>query len=115
MKGVFNMYDTTERTRRVLLLVKELDHKRDNKVVFGLSALCFVLTFSLVGAIGSMMGGAHGNAQGNYGAMLLYEDAGGYVLAAVLSFAIATVITVLCIRSREKSKEKYLKEEDKEE
>ena len=37
-------------------------------------------------------------------AMLLYEDAGSYVLDGVLSFAAAVHITVLCIRSREKTK-----------
>ena len=45
-----------------------------------------------------------GMVSGLYGAMLLFEDAGGYVLAAVLSFAAAVVITVLCIHSRERTK-----------
>ena len=32
--------------------------------------------------------------------MLLREDAGGYVLVAVVSFAAAVVITALCFRLR---------------
>ena len=32
--------------------------------------------------------------------MLLREDAGGYVLVAVVSFAAAAAITALCIRLR---------------
>ena len=37
---------------------------------------------------------------GVFGAMLLREDAGGYVLVAVVSFAAAVVITALCFRLR---------------
>ena len=110
------MYDTAERVRQVRLRAGQLHRKRENRLLGGLSSLCAVLAFSLIGSIAAMTGGGQGGTvPGLYGAMLLFEDAGGYVLAAVLSFAIATVITVLCIRSREKSKEKYLKEEDKEE
>ena len=39
-------------------------------------------------------------AWGSFGAMLLREDAGGYVLVAVVSFAAAVAITALCIRLR---------------
>ena len=34
--------------------------------------------------------------------MLLRQDAGGYVLVAVVSFAAAVVITALCFRLRSK-------------
>ena len=37
-----------------------------------------------------------------FGAMLLREDAGGYVLVAVVSFAAAVVITALCFHLRKK-------------
>ena len=39
-------------------------------------------------------------AEGSFGAMLLREDAGGYVLVGVVSFAAAAVITALCFRLR---------------
>ena len=38
--------------------------------------------------------------------MLLREDAGGYVLVAVLSFAAAAAITVLCFRLRNRETQK---------
>ena len=38
--------------------------------------------------------------------MLLREDAGGYVLVAVLSFAAAAAITALCIRLRIRENQK---------
>ena len=54
-------------------------------------------------------------AIGTGGAMLLYENAGGYVLVGVAAFAAAVVITVACIRYREKNTRKtQTKEESKE-
>ncbi len=99
------MHDTAERIRRVRLRAEELHRKRESRFLGGLGSLCMVLTFSLIGAIGALTGGGRGGmVPGLYGAMLLYEGAGGYVVVAVLSFAAAVVITVLCIRSREKIK-----------
>ena len=45
-------------------------------------------------------------AWGVFGAMLLREDAGGYVLVGVVCFAAAVVITVLCFRLRSREKQK---------
>ena len=39
---------------------------------------------------------------GMYGTILLHEGAGGYVLAAVISFTVAVVITALCIKFRKR-------------
>ena len=38
--------------------------------------------------------------------MLLREDAGGYVLVGVVSFAAAAAITALCFRLRNREKQK---------
>jgi hypothetical protein len=98
------MHNTTERIRRVKLRVGKKRYKRETRLLGGLSALCLVLFCSLIGIIDTIVGNVHGKAFGMYGAMLLHEDAGGYVLVAVIVFAAATVITVLCIRSKEKNK-----------
>ena len=99
------MYDTAERVRRVRLRIGELHRKRENRLLGGLASLCAVLTFSLIGTICFLTGGGQGGTvPGLYGAVLLFEDAGGYVLTGVLSFAAAVVITVFCIRRREKTK-----------
>lgn len=99
------MYDTAERVRRVQLRAGQLQRKRENRLLGGLTSLCVLLAFSLVGTVNAMTGGGQGGmVPGFFGAMLLYEDAGGCVLVGVLSFAAAVVITVLCMRSREKIK-----------
>ena len=45
-------------------------------------------------------------AWGVFGTRLLREDAGGYVLVAVVSFAAAAAITALCIRLRNRKNQK---------
>ena len=56
----------------------------------------------LTQAAGTVVGPGQTAAWGVFGAMLLREDAGGYVLVAVVSFAAAVVITALCFRLRSK-------------
>ena len=51
-------------------------------------------------------------AWGGFGAMLLREDAGGYVLVGVAAFAAAVVLTVVCMRLHEREKQKQKHEED---
>lgn len=109
------MYDTAERVRQVRLRAGQLHRKRENRLLGGLSSLCAVLAFSLIGSIAAMTGGGQGGTvPGLYGAMLLFEDAGGYVLVGVLAFAAAVVITVLLIKYRAKS-EKHNKGDKEEE
>ena len=55
---------------------------------------------------GTVAGPGQPEAWGAFGAMLLREDAGGYVLVAVVSFAAAAAITVLCFRLRSRENQK---------
>ena len=55
---------------------------------------------------GTVVGPGQTSAWGVFGAMLLREDAGGYVLVAVVSFAAAAVITALCFRLRKRENQK---------
>lgn len=57
----------------------------------------------LILAIGSLSGLQHRAAGVGYeGASLLTDDAGGYVLAAVVAFMAGVAVTVLCMRSKDK-------------
>ena len=60
----------------------------------------------LMQAAGMVVGPGQTAAWGVFGAMLLREDAGGYVLVAVVSFAAAAAITALCIRLRNRKNQK---------
>ena len=63
---------------------------------------CMVLTQ----AAGTVVGPGQTAAWGAFGAMLLREDAGGYVLVGVVCFAAAVVITALCFRLRIRENQK---------
>jgi|LSQX01.3.fsa_nt_gb hypothetical protein len=108
------MYDTVERIRRVELRKKELDYRRDRRSIGSLSSLSLVLGMALMTVIHTIIGDSLGQVQGAYGAMLLYEDAGGYVLVGLLSFIAAVLITISCVkwqRKENRDREKFTEEE----
>ena len=97
------MHDTTERIRRVKLRVEELRCREEKRLIGSLFSLCMILSTFLVGIIGNMAGGGQRIATGLYGSMLMYENVGSHVLVGVISFSAAVVITVICIRNKEKN------------
>ena len=94
------MYDTARRVALVRQRVRENTRRKRQRGIYGLSAACMLLFAVLMQAAGTVVGQGQPAAWGVFGAMLLQEDAGGYVLVAVVSFAAAVVITALCFRLR---------------
>ena len=100
------MYDTARRVALVKQRVRENTRRRQRRGIYGLSAVCMLLFAVLTQTAGTVIGPGQPAAWGVFGAMLLREDAGGYVLVAVVSFAAAVVITVLCFRLRKRENQK---------
>ena len=100
------MCDTAGRVALVKQRVRENTRRRQRRGIYGLSAACLLLFAVLTQAAGTVVGPGQPAAWGVFGAMLLREDAGGYVLVAVVSFAAAAVITALCFRLRIREKQK---------
>ena len=100
------MYDTARRVALVKQRVRENTRRRQRREVISLSAACILLCAALMQTAGTVVGPGQTSAWGVFGAMLLREDAGGYVLVAVVSFAAAAVITALCFRLRSREKQK---------
>ena len=96
------MYDTARRVALVKQRVRENTRRRQRREVISLSAACILLCAALMQTAGTVIAPGQTAAWGSFGAMLLREDAGGYVLVAVVSFAAAVVITALCFRLRSK-------------
>ena len=94
------MYDTARRVALVKQRVRENNRRRQRRGIYGLSAACMLLCAALMQTAGTVVGPGQTAAWGVFGAMLLREDAGGYVLVAVVSFAAAAAITALCFRLR---------------
>ena len=100
------MYDTARRVALVKQRVRENTRRRQRREAISLSAFCLMLFTALAGAADALIVRGQTAAWGVFGAMLLREDAGGYVLVAVVSFAAAVVITVLCFRLRKRENQK---------
>ena len=100
------MYDTAGRVMLVKKRIRESARRKQRRGICGLSALCMLLLAGLMQAMGMAAGQGQAAAQGVFGAMLLREDAGGYVLVGVVSFAAAVVLTVLCMRLANRGKRK---------
>ena len=96
------MYDTARRVALVKQRVRENNRRRQRRGIYGLSAACMLLFVVLTQAAGTVIAPGQTAAWGVFGAMLLREDAGGYVLVGVVCFATAVVITALCFRLRSK-------------
>ena len=99
------MYDTARRVALVKQRVRENTRRRQRRGIYGLSAACMLLCAVLTQAAGTVVGPGQTAAWGVFGAMLLREDAGGYVLVAVVFFA-AAAITALCFRLRNRENQK---------
>ena len=100
------MYDTARRVALVKQRVRENTRRRQRRGIYGLSAMCMLLFAVLMQAVGTVAGPGQPEAWGVFGAMLLREDAGGYVLVGVVSFAAAAAITALCFRLRIRENQK---------
>ena len=118
MKGFLSQFQTNRKggqtictipARRVALVkqrVRENTRRRQRREAISLSAVCMLLCAALMQTAGAVVGPGQTAAWGAFGAMLLREDAGGYVLVAVVSFAAAAAITALCIRLRNRKNQK---------
>ena len=100
------MYDTARRVALVKQRVRENTRRRQRRGIYGLSAMCMLLFAVLTQAAGTVVAPGQTATWGVFGAMLLREDAGGYVLVAVVSFAAAAAITALCFRLRSRENQK---------
>ena len=100
------MYDTARRVALVKQRVRENTRRKRQRGIYGLSGACMLLCAALMQAAGTVVGPGQPEAWGVFGAMLLRQDAGGYVLVAVVSFAAAAAITALCIRLRNRESQK---------
>lgn len=95
------MRDNSERIRHVIKRADMLKKQREYRTIAGLKAACAVFACLLVCSIGIFSEHyTSATVTGNYGAILLVDGMGGYVLTAVAAFAAATVITVICMKKR---------------
>ena len=108
------MYDTARRVELVKRQIRKNTRRRQRCGIRRLSAVCMLLFAALMQTADRVVGQGQTAAWGGFGAMLLREDAGGYVLVGVACFAAAVVVTVFCTRLRKNNKQQEQTKEDEE-
>lgn len=109
------MMDTGQRVAFVKRRALERGRSWERHTIQRLSLLSGALFCCLIDSVRRFSDGSPGAVQGLSGATMLLDHAGGYVLVGVLAFAAAAVVTVLCLRLREKStkRDEPIKEDKK--
>ena len=97
-------YTTDEAMREIKKRSEKIEKKRERRKTNILTGMSVSLIAVLTIVIGLVPGQAVSVPEGTvYGSFLLSPEAGGYVLIALLAFAIGIITTVICFRSKKKS------------
>ena len=97
------MRSQQERLEQLHIRAAELTEQKERRTLNALRAVSVFLFVCLAGVI-SVLGGFQntGGPDDYTGSSLLDSSVGGYVLVAVLAFAAAIVITVICMKRKDK-------------
>jgi len=99
-------YDTETALKEIMERSENVKQKRrslQNAVLAGISG---VLMAALIAVIAFVPDWSEEHRAGTtaMGSFMLSTEAGGYILAAVIAFSIGVLITIICIRIRDKKK-----------
>ena len=99
------MRTAEQRAAAVHRRTEELRRRREKSMLF-LTAVCSCILLAVLVPLTARLAGPSAEDPGDVftGAALLDESAGGYLLAAVLSFMAGITVTVLCIKYRDRSR-----------
>lgn len=99
-------YTTEEALFEILRRSEQIVLRRNRRACRFFSGLVGVL-FALLVLVIAFLPGRTGMAPTGsvYGSFLLSQEAGGYVLAAVVAFALGVAVTLLCLKIRERRKD----------
>ena len=95
-------YTEQEQLEEIIARGKEFRKKKERRITGALAAAATALIAVLVIGMGTVGKTGHTGAASAYGSFLLAEEAGGYVLVAVLAFALGAIVTGLVCRHRMK-------------
>ncbi len=102
------MQTTQSRVWQVNERVKKRLVQRQKRWIISLAVLCSMLTVQEIYLISALqsIGQVHTTKNQMGGATFLFSNAGGYVLVVIITFVLAVIFTLLCVRHREKMRTK---------
>lgn len=99
-------YTTEEALVEIMKRRDQIIIRRDRRACRMLSGTAGALVAVLVLVIALLPGKVTVASSGSvYGSFLLSQEAGGYVLASVVAFALGVAVTLLCLKIRERRKD----------
>ena len=93
-------YTTDEALEEIYRRGEQIRDRHERRMTSILSAGSAVVGFLLVGLLSYYSGTGVDAVGQSYGSFLLFPDAGGYVLVAVIAFILGVLITVAARRCR---------------
>lgn len=106
-EGVFKLKSNAERMYLLFLRSTEIKHRKEEKKLNFCKASTVVLSFLLICCAAAMPTSYKSAAVSEeYGTIMLIDGMGGYVLTAVVTFIVATAITVICIKIKNRRNRK---------
>ena len=100
-------YSIEESLRQIETRSRKIRYRKQRRNV-GLLATMTVLVLMVSIAVGySLVGMKEPGSLGSvYGSFILSEEAGGYVIVGVLCFVAAVILTLVCVRYKERNEQK---------
>lgn len=106
---------TEVRVREIRSRTRQYRRRYENRQISCLTAL----SLCLIAVIGALFGSVHtpgiANVASGFGAVLLRNGAGAYVVIGIAAFILGVSVTVLCIRLKNKSQNQADKGKESEE
>jgi Na+/melibiose symporter-like transporter len=99
-------YTAEEAFSEILRRKEQIMIRRDRRACQILSGATGILSALLLIVIAALPGKPEVIRDGSvYGAFLLSQEAGGYVMTAVIAFALGVAVTLLCLRLQKRNKQ----------
>ena len=106
-------YTDQEALSEILKRSEKIIYKRERNARLILSSASGVLLLAIVLIIALLPGKMAEPAKDSvYGSFLLNAQAGGYVLAAVIAFALGITVALFCLKYRRKTNKKEVKRDE---
>ena len=101
--GITMKYTRDEALNEIFKRGKEVKYRHDRRVTRLLEASSLVLVFSLIGVLGVFTGETKGS-ESFYGALMLSENTGGYLLVAAIAFILGITVALAIVHHKNTSK-----------
>ena len=96
-------YTSEEGFEEILRRGKQIKEKKERQTSHVLTAVTGCLAVALIGVLSVFAGAGAAGTQTAYGSFLLPMEAGGYMLTAVIAFALGVLVTLTIRRYRKKN------------